>query len=145
MSTLDAPIPGLRFLEHTADVGLEARASSAPELFERAALGMIRLLVAESVGAAQERPLEVEALDLPMLLRGWLRALLRWHEDGFTAASVAVASLARDSQGRWRISGRVRGGPPREHPLREIKGVTLHGLAAEQRPDGWYARVIFDV
>jgi SHS2 domain-containing protein len=29
--------------------------------------------------------------------------------------------------------------------VREIKGVTLHGLTAEPRGNGWYARVIFDV
>ncbi|MFW6200229.1 MAG: hypothetical protein ACOC8K_06635 [Gemmatimonadota bacterium] len=26
-----------------------------------------------------------------------------------------------------------------------MKGVTLHGLAAEPRDGGWYGRIIFDV
>ena len=29
--------------------------------------------------------------------------------------------------------------------VREIKGVTYHGLAAARRGGGWYARVVFDV
>ena len=141
----DPPVPGVRFLEHTADVGLEAWAPSAPELFARAALGMIQLLVERAPGARAERSLSVEGADLPLLLRAWLRALLRWHEDGFTASALSIDSLARDSHGRWSLSARASGGLAEGHPLREIKGVTLHGLAADERPEGWYARVIFDV
>jgi SHS2 domain-containing protein len=144
-SPSEPPVHGVHFLEHTADVGLEARAPSAPELFARAALGMIQLLVERVPAAGEARTVTVEGSDLPILLRAWLRALLRWHEDGFTAAEVAVDTLARDSHGRWTLSARVSGGPAGGHPLREIKGVTLHGLAAEAGPDGWYARVIFDV
>jgi SHS2 domain-containing protein len=144
-SSSDGEVPGVRFLEHTADVALEARADSARALFERAALGMMRLLVERQPTPDAERALTVAGADLPILLRAWLRALLRWHEDGFSPAGVTVDALARDSQGRWALSARVAGGAAPGRPLREIKGVTLHGLAAEERPDGWYARVIFDV
>ena len=44
-----------------------------------------------------------------------------------------------------RLEATVGGGPAEGQPIREIKGVTLHGLAAEPREDGWYGRVIFDV
>jgi SHS2 domain-containing protein len=101
-------IPGLRFLEHTADVGLEARAPTAPELFERAALGMVRLLVGDPPEPAGERSFDVEAPDLPILLRAWLRAVLRWHEDGLTASRVAVTSL--------RDAGRSRARSPAGRP-----------------------------
>ena len=146
MSHLPDPAPaGVRFLEHTADVALEADAASAAELFERAARGMVQLLVERLPAADDTRTLTLEGAELPILLRAWLRALLHWHEDGFTAVEPAVESLARDSQGRWLLAARVTGGPPAAHPLREIKGVTLHGLVAEERSGGWYGRVIFDV
>src|SRR5688572_16735316 len=138
-------LPGVSFLEHTADVGLEALADTPAALFERAAAGMIRLLVESLPRADDDRELDLEASDLPMLLRSWLRAVLRWHEDGVTATEIRVTALARDSHGRWALSARLRGGPALGHPLREIKGVTLHGLLAERRADGWYAQVIFDV
>ena len=138
-------LSGVQFLEHTADVGLEARGTTPSELFERAARGMIQLLVEHPPVAREARTLTLEANELPMLLRAWLRALLRWHEDGFTAVDPDVASVAQDAQGRWMIHARVSGGRPGAHPLREIKGVTLHGLAAQELPDGWYGRVIFDV
>jgi SHS2 domain-containing protein len=35
--------------------------------------------------------------------------------------------------------------PDTRPPIREIKGVTLHGLVAERRSGGWIGRVIFDV
>jgi SHS2 domain-containing protein len=139
------PTVGVRFLEHTADVALEARGPTVRELFERAAHGMIQLLVEAAPSERAPRSLTIEGSDLPLLLRAWLRALLRWHEDGYTPAQVFVDSLARDSQGAWTLSARIEGGAAAGHPLREIKGVTLHGLAAEERPDGWYGRVIFDV
>ena len=146
MSRAPEPVPdGIHFLEHTADVGVEVHAADPRALFERAARGMIQLLVESSPNDGAPRTLALEGVELPMLLRAWLRALLRWHEDGFTPAEISVDALARDAHGSWRLAARVRGGPPPGHPLREIKGVTLHGLAAEERPTGWYGRVIFDV
>ena len=141
----EAPVPGVCFLEHTADVGLEATAPEPRELFRRAALGMIHLLAERLPQPVGDRTTTLGASDLPALLRNLLRQLLHWHEDGFTVAELKVTSLARDSQGRWTLSARGRGGPQDEPPLREIKGVTLHGLVAEQRDGSWYGRVIFDV
>ena len=141
----EAAVAGVRFLDYTADVGLEATAPEPHELFRRAALGMMHLLVQRLPEPVQQRTTTLAASDLPALLRNLLRRLLHWHEDGFTVAELEVTSLARDSQGRWTLSARGSGGPQDEPPLREIKGVTLHGLVAEQRDGSWYGRVIFDV
>lgn len=83
----------------------------------------------------------MEALAPPALLRAVLREVLLWHElDGFAPSTVEVTDAAPG-----RFEARVRGGIPAAPPVREIKGVTLHGLTAE--PDGgvWRGRVIFDV
>ncbi len=37
-------LTGVRFLDHTADVGIDVEAGTLPELFHRAALGMLALL-----------------------------------------------------------------------------------------------------
>ena len=44
-----------------------------------------------------------------------------------------------------RLEARVEVGPSAAVPVREIKGVTLHGLEVEREEGGWRARVIFDV
>ena len=149
----EMPVPGVRGLEHTADVGLEVEAPDLPELFRRAALGATWLVLEVEVGEgrAEVRNLEMTEEDLPSLFRSWLRSILFWQEtEGFAvteaALSFAPAPLCSSPDGlafglRARVEGRMHPGPW----VREIKGVTLHDLRVEKGEDGWYGRVIFDV
>jgi SHS2 domain-containing protein len=149
----DVPVPGVRGLEHTADVGLEVEGPDLPELFRRAALGATWLVLEGEVGegARESRTLELAEEDLPSLLRSWLRSLLFWQEtegfamtDAFVTFGPVPLCSSPDGQAfglRARVEGRVHPGPW----VREIKGVTLHGLEAVRRGEGWYGRVIFDV
>lgn len=138
----ELPVRGVRALEHTADVGLEVDAPDRASLFERAALGMVWLLDERPPPEpTQRRSVALRAPDLPALLRAWLREILLWHEmEGFAPASASFAVLEDG-----RLEAEVRGGPASPSPVREIKGVTLHALAAEARNERWWARVIFDV
>jgi SHS2 domain-containing protein len=139
---VDPPVPGVATLDHTADVGLVVEAPDQAELLRRAALGLAWLLTeAPPPRAAEDRRIDVEAEDAPSLLRAWLRQLLRWHEDdGFLPAEVEVLEVAAGH-----ATARVAGGVPDAEPVREIKGVTFHDLAAERRGTGWWGRVVFDV
>jgi len=187
-STDRCPVPGVREIDHTADLGLELHADDLRTLFGRAAAGTVWLLfgaapdevvdgLSSDADAPEEaRSLSLSAPDLPSLLRAWLREVVFWQEtEGWVArtlaleASIAAGSGGRDGEGPagrgdeigggddgggdadgvaptdLHLRGTVRGGPTRRDPLREIKGVTRHGLAVEPRDDGWFARVIFDV
>lgn len=141
---------GVKSMDHTADLALEITAPDLPGLFRRSALGMMHLLldrVPEAQGESRE--IEVQSGDLPGLLREWLRELLFWHEtEGFSVASCRIREIGdpSTSDGRGaRLRATVRGGYDEGAPVREIKGVTLHDLAAEPRNGGWYGRVVFDV
>lgn len=138
----EMPVPGVTALEHTADVGIEVEAWGVDELFLRAAQGMAHLILEHELPApSQTRRMSLTATDRPALLREWLRELLYWHEtEGFTLSRATFHVLDAT-----RLEAIVMGGPDPCGPVREIKGVTLHGLAATQRGEGWYARVIFDV
>lgn len=139
-------LSGISFLDHTADVGLEVVARSLPDLFTRMAAGMASLLLGVTEdppdqGSFVERSLELEAEDMPTLLRAWLRALLHWYEvEGLVLRTARFGVLADT-----RLSAALVLVPDARPPVREIKGVTLHGLVAERRSDGWLGRVIFDV
>jgi SHS2 domain-containing protein len=146
----EVPIRGVHPLEHTADVGLEVEADTPAELFRRAALGMTYLIL-EDVPATGEvgelRTVSLRSAELPDLLREWLREILHLHEsEGFALCSVEIA-LAEG----WELSAELVGVIDPAEPVREIKGVTLHGLSAESREGDeargqeWYGRVIFDV
>jgi SHS2 domain-containing protein len=153
MSETEIPVAGVRGLEHTADVGLTVAAPDLADLFVRAAQGSIWLVLERdaSRGDSLVRSLELSEGDLPTLFRSWLRTLLFWLEtEGFVACDAKVGFLpvphcsTTDGQAfglRARVIGVLDSGPH----VREIKGVTLHGLAVERNEEGWFGRVIFDV
>lgn len=135
-------IPGVRGLDHTADVGIEVEARDLAELFLRAARGLMWLILDGPLPEPEEeRTVSARRGDPASLLRAWLKELLWWHEaEGLGFAEADFRQLTEE-----RLEATVRGGPDPARPAREIKGVTFHGLVAERRDGGWFARVIFDV
>jgi SHS2 domain-containing protein len=152
-------LAGVTALDHTADVGIDLEAPTLEDLFLRAAAGMMWLLRGEdgspelrradlggayrqdSEGSAESRPLAVTAADPAALLREWLRELLFWYEvEGLAFEGARFEALSDTG-----LVAEVEVVADRVEPIREIKGVTLHGLLAEHRGDGWVGRVIFDV
>jgi SHS2 domain-containing protein len=155
------PIPGVRGVDHTADLGLEIRAPELPELFRRAALGVMWLVLEDQPGHAVPGPLrtrrdwsrsvELNEEELATLLRSWLRMVLFWDQtEGFVAVDARLILLpaplcgSKDGQG-FGLRGEVLGRSDQGPRVREIKGVTLHGLLVEPMEGGWFGRVIFDV
>ena len=140
-------------LSHTADVGFRVEASSLEELFKGAARGLTAVLLgAEAGGEAGESTSAVNGEperwslsrpDMERLLVAWLRELLhRAQSEGRLPARTAVhltEGPSLEAEVWWDPTER------REDLVREIKGVTYHGLAVEERDDGWRARVVLDV
>lgn len=146
---------GVRELDHTADIGFEAEAAAPERLFELAARGLVSALGAAAdpdVPPARDR-LELERGDLERLLVAWLRELL--HRAVTEGALPEVEELGLDAGeesldageegGPVALSARIAWRPWAEGPVREIKGVTYHGLRVGRRGDGWHARVVLDV
>jgi len=158
--------PGVTFLDHTADVGLDVVAPALDALFARTAAGMACLIHgADRAGDARraevtagadkasaagrssgeapplQRRVTLSADDLPALLRAWLREVLHWHE----AEGLALRDASFTALTERRLDATVTLAPDPLEPIREIKGVTLHDLAVERRDQAWAARVIFDV
>ncbi len=138
-------------LEHTADTGIVVRAKSLPALYERAAAAMFDALVdlatVEPRGDAEE--VTVGAPDRETLLVAWLGELLsRAEAAGRVYGEFDVRELGPAGED-WRLVARVRGEPldPSRHRFRlEIKAVTYHLLEVRrEEPDGWLARVLFDI
>jgi SHS2 domain-containing protein len=136
---------GVRPLDHTADVGLVLVASSLGSLFERAGLGLRRLIegAAPGAGAAPRGPLrlELEADDTAFLLVAWLRELLFLHQ----VEALAFREARFDRLDATGLAGTFAFDAAASRPVREIKGVTYHALEVTGRTGEWRARVIFDV
>jgi SHS2 domain-containing protein len=138
---------GVQEVEHTADTGIEVEAETREDLFHRAALGMLSLVrgggdpSTPSEGETVVRELRLGADGTDLLLARWLREILYLREvEGLEYVSAGFDSLtATDLEAR--LITKSQPAPA----VWEIKGVTYHGLVAEERPGGWWARVIFDL
>jgi SHS2 domain-containing protein len=150
---------GVRAIDHTADVGIEVRASTLEGLFDRAARGALALVAGEddverasgneraadeaqdSQRVHERRDIELDSDDVAGLLALWLRELLFIHE----VHGLAYEGGRFDALDERRLRATVDVGRDSRRPVREIKGVTYHGLEAIRDAQGWRARVIFDV
>ena len=130
-----------------ADCAVDIDGESLDDLFETAAAALARLMVdPATVAITEERPIELEATALDMLLYDWLSELIFLKDrDGrvFPGAQVEVTGT-----GPYRLAARVQGGPidPAHTALgADPKAVTLHQFALRQTNGGWHARVVIDI
>ena len=134
-----------RLLEHTADIGLEATATTVEKLFIEAAHAL-QMVLGGAPEAAPEEVLQVEigAVDREELLVNWLNELLFLLETRhFYLADLDITRLTAT-----RLHAVLRGeafDPDRHSFAREIKAVTHHQLRLEESPAGWAARVYLDL
>jgi SHS2 domain-containing protein len=143
--------------EHTADIGLRARARDLNGLFADAAHAMFSVMVANPQDI---RPIQASAFSLPAdepdaLLRRWLAELLyAFHVRRmlFCQYEITVAAAGASGESPWpamfSLEAVARGEPidsARHRMDVEIKAVTWHGLRLEREADGWLAEVIVDV
>jgi SHS2 domain-containing protein len=140
-----APV-GVRFLEHTADTGIEARARSLEGCFARAAAGMFGCFTAPagSSPAMSSVDLDVSADGYEELMVAWLEELLYQSE----VKGLALHDFTVENVSKSRVRGSARGpafGTGARAVGSGVKAVTRHGLQVLRVGGYWQARVIFDV
>ncbi len=137
--------------DHTADVGLEVRAESLPDLLETAARATFDQML-EDWPEEVETEEEVRAVppkglegDLGELLVNWLQELLYAFEMRHLVPLRYDFELVGPLEVRADVGfGQFQAG--RHRTRLEIKAVTYHELQVRQEPDGaWSARFILDV
>lgn len=129
-------------IDHTADLSIRVWGSDLAELFTNAAYGLAHQLAVDpdSIPAAVERQVELEAYDVETLLVDWLDELLYLGEQAaavFTAFDVVEIT-------DHRLRAVVRGGPPAEHRS-AVKATTFHELEIVQTGEGYETTIVFDV
>ncbi|NUQ64700.1 MAG: archease [Pirellulales bacterium] len=131
--------------EHTADVGIRARAGDLNGLFADAAKGLFSLILAnpDSVRPVQETHIRIDGDQYDDLLFDWLAELLyRFDTDHLLPAEfeVRIDAAGLDATARGEQLDRSR------HQLdREVKAITYHGLDVRRDADQWVAEVIVDI
>ena len=144
---LVAEMGSIRYIDHTADAGVEITAASREELFVLGARALYQLaLDYDAVEAEVKRRLELSAPDLAELFHEWLAELLYLLD----AQELAFKKFSFDFRdGDTKLAVTLWGEEldfDRHRPHGEIKNVTYGDFAVEQKDDGTYlARVIFDL
>ncbi len=131
-------------IDHTADVGIAARGETPEDLFANAAAGMFSIITdPDNVEPRTSRPVTVSGSDRADLLVAFLNELLFLFEtDRFITRRVEFDRLTETELAAVAHGEAI--GP--QHELEtEIKAVTRHELAVEQRADDWHATVLFDI
>ena len=131
-------------IDHSGDIGIEARGSNMAELIENATLGLLGLFCRGGVEPIAERELNVDSSSREDLLVDWLAeviATIGTHGELYSVVEVIQV-------GEFFARGVLRGEKvdPARHDLRfDVKAATYHGLSIEEAADGLRGRVIFDL
>jgi len=134
-----------RVLSHTADTGIEATGDSLSSLVTELATGMFSLVATiEPSAAVRWTKVRVESATPEDLVVDTLSELVYLSEIedlvfcAFRVDSSPGALAITVEAGGVPVGAVEPSGPP-------IKAVTYHRLVVEEREDGWYGRVYFDV
>ncbi len=136
--------PRYEVLDHSADAAIVAYGVTQHELFENAAYGMFDLMYdLTALRPTRDRPAMGAGDTVEELLVAWLSELLYLSE----VHRIAFCYFTVDRLEEGGVKGSAGGDPLDEVELRgpPIKAVTYHDLAVAPVPDGWWARIVFDV
>lgn len=137
-----------RFVEHTADVGVELEASSYEGLLSEGLLALTDTLTeVERVSLEIELSVDLRAPSREDLLVGWLNELVYLFDSKSVLLRQSDIGVGKEG-GDWRLRATVGGElyDPERHRIKTlIKAVTYHQLAVRSSTSGWQARVVFDI
>ena len=132
-----------RYLDHTADLGIEITGRTRKQLFINAGRAIFETQVRGPVAAGREIRFALAADSLADLFIEWCRELLyRFAVRGFIPRRYDL-----ELEG-LRLRAALKGDifDPKRHAVKlEIKNPTYHRLKVEKRPDGYRATIVFDV
>ncbi|MBX6753099.1 MAG: archease [Thermorudis peleae] len=137
------------YLDHQADIGLEATGATLVEALEDAVRGLLGLLVdLETVEPREQVPIRAQADDPGGLFVALLNAVLAaidLHRMFFR--DVSLTRVEQTPEG-WVAEGTLIGEPIdlSKHAVEiEVKAATYGGFLAEQTPEGWRFRCVLDL
>lgn len=134
-----------RLLEHTADIGFEARGASLAELFANAGHALLEISIDTSrVTHREQLAFDLQSDDLPSLLVDFLSELLYLVDSGRHIPGLIEVDEISPTRLVARLSGEPR--DLARHPWKLIvKAITYHGLEIGEADGAWHARVFVDI
>lgn len=131
--------------DHTADIGLRARAADLDGLFAEAARALFSVIVEnfDQVQPHEDVSIAVDGQRLDDLMYDWLSELLCVLDMRHMLLCQFNVSVSDSG-----LAATARGEPidPARHRLdTEVKAITYHGLKVERSGGGWLAEIIVDL
>lgn len=140
---------GHRFLEHTADVKVEAYGKTINEAFQEAAKALSEVMTDTSkIRPIIRRKIEVEAEDLQALLYEWLEKFIYLFDSEGLIFSEFKVQCIQQVEGRLKLKGEAAGEEFDEkiHPQRTaIKAATYHEMKIRQSPKKTILEFVLDI
>jgi protein archease len=130
---------GYRWVEHTAEVGLEIEAPTSEAIFDDALHALGELIGDGSRGDPVACEIFVAGREPAVLLAGWLDELVYRAET----EDLVPDDVERIELGEQGVRATVR--CHRGSPRHLVKGVTYHQLAFEPTDRGFRATLVLDV
>ena len=131
----------------TADAAFEAYGATIEEMFENAAQALFSVMAPlERIGNESIRDLNVSAATEDELLFNWLAELIYLKDVHGELYSQFKVRIERSEA--YMLAAEIRGDTidlVREHTHTDVKAVTYHRLAIEQRDNGFVATVVLDL
>lgn len=140
---------GYRFLEHTADVKVEAYGRTINEAFQEAARALSEIMTDTSkIRPTIRKKIEVEAEDLQALLYEWLEKFIYLFDaEGLIFSEFTVESIKR-VEGKFKLKGEAAGEEfdEKKHLQRTaIKAATYHEMKINQSPKKTVLEFVVDI
>ncbi|MEO0123336.1 MAG: archease [candidate division WOR-3 bacterium] len=133
-----------KYLNHTADLGVEIKAKSMEELFINAAQAIFETQIKGRILKKENLEFKIKSISFEELLIEWCRELLyNFSVKGFIPAEYAI-----EINQNYELNAQLKGDifDKNRHQIKlEIKNATYHSLNIQKINDHYQARIIFDV
>lgn len=138
-----------QYLDHEADIGLEASGATLAEALQAGVQGLLDLMVdTRTVCPVSSTPVTVEASDLGALYVALLNAVLAERDlSGQFFHDIEITQVTATEKG-WHVDGILHGEPaePDRHEVgTEVKAATYAGLRVVESPSRVALRCVLDI
>lgn len=138
-----------RYINHTADAGLEIKCEAIEEAMYEAAMGLIELVYDNSnVASKVTKNISVTSPDTDILLHDWLAEILQnIVYEKFLISKIENIKISQEKH-KWKIDAIISGenfSKTKHRYKSDVKAITYHQLKLRHENGKWTGRVIFDL
>ncbi|MFX0038954.1 MAG: archease [Promethearchaeota archaeon] len=139
-----------KFLDHTADVSVEAEGRTLEEAFEQTVYSLMETITPSigSITPKTERIIKIEAEDKEALLFDFLTEFLYIFDvDGLIFNQVEIQPINKDEQ-KYYLKAVVKGekfDKLKHEPGTEVKAITYSYINIEEKKNKAKINIVFDI